>query len=211
MATQLWLESVRNGSGVDMTPPGSLSSDTDLPLLTARGAGEQLLSANTVLGPTSGVQIKDGIPTPVSWWYRVNAVTISGAITKNFWMAESNMSANVGAQVIIDRCDSSGAFISTVHNSEKGTELPVGTRAAQNWNTGTVTSTTFDDGDHIRVRVYGNDVGTMASGFSFNMAVSGTTAAADGDSYVTFTETITAYSAVPRVPRFTPYPQLLSH
>lgn len=202
MATQLWLEKLTINIAED------LSTDDDHALLTARSTnGVASVGEATVAGPTSGIQIG-----PSSWWYRVNAVTIAGAITKNFWMSESNMSANVGAQVIIDRCDGTGAFISTVQNSEKGTELPVGTRAAQNWNTGTVTSTDFSDGDYIRVRVYGNDVGTMASGHTFNCSSGGPTAAADGDSYVTFTETITAYTPpVDRVPRFTPYPQLLSH
>jgi hypothetical protein len=125
-------------------------------------------------------------------------VTISGTITPNFWMSESNMSANVGAQVIIDRCNSTGTFISTVLNSEKGTELPVTTRDAQNWAP-TPTSTDFNDGDYIRVRIYGNDVGAgMASGHTFTLGFGGGSGSAD-DSYVTFTETITEYSA--RIPR----------
>ena len=206
MATQLFLGRPIVG---DDTPPGNLSADNDHMLLTALDIGFLVSSANTVTGPTAGVQVGNAKHT---WWYQVNAVTISGAITKNFWMSESNMSANVGAQCIIDRCDSAGTFVSTVENSEKGTELPVTTRAAQNWNTGTVTSTNFADGDYIRVRVYGNDIGTMATGFTFDLSAGGTTAAADGDSYVTFTETIVAYTPpVARVPKSTPYPQLLAH
>lgn len=188
----------------------SESSDIDLALSTTRGSGMSERATNTVLGPTSGVQVKDGA-TPASWWYRVNAVTISGAITKNFWMSESNMSANVGAQVIIDRHDSALAFVSTVQNSESGVELPVTTATAQNWNTGTVTSTTFADGDYIRVRVYGNDVGTMASGHTFNFGFGGPTAGSAGDSYVTFTETITAYTPATDKPYRHPFIQLLSH
>jgi hypothetical protein len=203
MATQLFLGKLNSNDAPD------LSAYDDHLLKTARDTVSQSAGTSTVTGPTSGVSITN--VAPHSWWYRVNAVTISGAITKNVWMSESNMSANVGAQVIIDRCDGSGTFISTVENSEKGTELPATTRAAQNWATGTVTSTTFADGDYIRVRVYGNDGGgTMATGYTFDLSTGGTTAAADGDSYVTFTETITEYVAVARVPYSTPYPQLLA-
>lgn len=203
MATQLFLQDPTFGEEV------ALSTDTDLFLYTTRRAGVGSRSGSTVTGPTSGIQIGTVL---ISYWYQVNAVTISGAITKNLWMSESNMSANVGAQTIIDRCDSSGTFISTVENSEKGTELPVTTATAQNWSTGTVTSTTFADGDYIRLRVYGNDVGTMATGFSFALGAGAASAGVDGDSYVTFTETITAFvAAAPRVPRFTPMPQLLAH
>lgn len=206
MATRFYLYRTATG---DATPPGNLSSDVDLPLLLSRDTETAVeAGVNTVAGPTAGVQIGG---TLRSWWVRVNAVTIASAITKNFWMAESNMAANVGAQVIVDRYDGSAVFVSTVQNSELGTELPVTTRAAQNWATGTVTSTTFSDGDYIRVRVYGNDVGTMASGHTFNLQTGATSAGVDGDSWIEFTETITEYVASTRVPRFKPYPQLLAH
>ncbi len=186
MPTQLFLKDA-------LFSDDSESSDQDLALSTTRGSGAVATNTATSTGPTSGIQV--GIATPRSWWYRVNAVTISGAITKNLWMSESNMSANVGAQVIIDRHDSALAFVSTVANHERGTELIVGTSTAENWNTGTVTSTSFNAGDYIRVRVYGNDGGgTMASGFTFNFNYNGTTGGADGDSFVTFTETIVAYT-----------------
>ena len=202
MATQLFLVN-------DLRSDDSESSDTDFALSTTRGTGSVSDSVNTVAGPTSGVQIASGAPR--SWWYRVNAVTISGAITKNLWFRESNMAANAGAQVIIDRHDSALAFVSTVANHERGVELVVGVDTAENWATGTVTSTTFADGDYIRVRVYINDVGTMASGHTATFNYDGPTAAALGDSYVTFTETIDAYvPAAPRVPYSTPMPQLLA-
>ena len=205
MATQLF---VRDEAAAD------LSADVDKLLELTRGAGSTGTNASTVTGPTAGVQIGN---TKRSWWYRVDAVTISGTITKNFWMSESNMSANVTAQVIIDRCDSTGAFISTVQNSEFGTELPVTTRAAQNWTTGTVTSTNFATGDYIRVQIYGNDATatTMASGFTFEAFYGGPTAAADGDSYVTFTETIPAWTGgggpAANPPQRRRFPQLLAH
>ena len=199
MATQLFLLTPGT-AGADDTPPGNLSADWDHPLDTARGASGISAGISTVNGPTAGIQLATASAAPgLSWWYRVNAVTISGAITKNLWGQESAMTANAGLQTIIDRCDGTGTFVSTVENSEFGTEMKAGAYAVNNWATGTVTSTAFADGDYIRVRVYFNDAGgTMASGAFVYVAWRGPTAGAEGDSYVTFTETITEY--VPPLP-----------
>lgn len=151
------------------------------------------ISANTatVAGPTAGVQLNDVNNNPMSFLSNpLNGVTISGTITFNLWGSESNMSANVGFDALVERCDGSGNVISTIARSEFGSELAVTTRAVNNW-TAAPTSTTLNQGDTIRVTVFGNDVGTMASGFSFNLGFSGTTDAVDGDSYVQFTEAIT--------------------
>ena len=43
--------------------------------------------------------------------------------------------------------------------------------------------------------MFADDAGTMASGFTFSARFNGTTAAADGDTYVTFTETFSFESA----------------
>lgn len=193
MATQFFLA---NPDTFDHDPPGNLSTDADQLLQLDRTGfgGEIRRGAATVAGPTAGVQIGS---TKVSYWTNpLAAVTISGTMTMNLWMDENNMSANVGAQVIVERCDGTGAFISTILNSEKGIELPVTTPTAQNW-TATPTSTTLADGDRIRLRVYGNDVGTMASGFTFELSAGAPTAAALGDSWIQFTETITESTGAP--------------
>lgn len=158
------------------------------PLSLTRGSTlDNFDIANTVAGTTLGLEIPPAryfISPPLD-----ADVTISGTITFNLWMNESNMAANAGAQCIIERVDSQGAIVSTVVNSEKGTELPVTTSAAQNW-TATPTSTAFLKGDRIRIRVAANDGGgTMASGYVVEHDYNGPTAAANGDSYVTFTET----------------------
>lgn len=200
MATQLFLAVP---SGPDSTPPGSLSTDNDHLLRLTRDAGSATQSANTVNGPTAGVQIG---ATPRSWWTNpLAAVTISGTMTMNLWMFENNMSANVGAQVLVERCDGAGTFISTILNSERGTELVVTTSTAENW-TASPTSTTLANGDRIRLRVYGNDVGTMATGFTFTLTAGAASAGIDGDSYIQFTETITEFVNVSGV---APHPQFI--
>lgn len=193
MATQFFFSSA--SATLDLTPPGNLSADVDLQMNLVRDAGLGVAGANTVAGPTSGVQI--GSITR-SWWTQpLSAVTISGTVTLNVWMSETNMSANVGAQVTIDWYDNSGTSLKgTVLNSEKGTEVPVTTRAAQNW-TAAPTSSALANGDRLRIRVWGNDVGTMGSGFGFEFASGAPSAAADGDSWVQFTEAVSLYTAAP--------------
>lgn len=190
MPTQLFFADI---TASEITPPGNLSSDFDLAMKAGRSAGVTNTLTSTVAGPTSGVQATKAGAVPLSWWYRVNAITIAGPITKNIWGAEGTTGANAGVQTIIDRCDSAGAFISTVENSEFGTELS-GSSAVNNWSTGSVTSTIFATGDYLRIRLYANDAGgTMTAADSFTFYVGGTTAGASGDSYITFTEDISAY------------------
>lgn len=209
MPTQFFLF---DAEALDQTPPGNLSTDVDLRLgLATRDAAADLsVPTDTVAGPTAGIQVGSSAAQPRSWYSpTLTGVTITGTVTLNVWMREFAMADNVGAQVMVDRCSSTGAFISTIVNSEKGTELTT-TMAAQNW-TATPTSTTLATGDRIRVRVYGNDVGTMGAGGVFYLQAGAATAGATGDSYVTFTETITEGAApAGRVPYVSPYPQLLA-
>lgn len=194
MATQLWLSA--RGVDVSGTPDKAWSgeqlvgiSSTFTPtlypcLLSAGAGGGSSGGASTVAGPTAGLTTTwVWVSPPLS-----SAVTISGTITFNLWMTENNMSANVGAQCVVRRMDSTGTVASTVVvNSEKGTELPL-TSAVQNW-TATPTSTAFAKGDRIAIEVLGNDGGgTMATGFQFNLA-SGGSAANLAESYVQFNET----------------------
>jgi len=155
-----------------------------------QGTSFSTLTTSTVAGPTSGIEIVVASTDPVDWISDGLAagVTISGTITFNLWGLESNMSANAGFQVVIERLDSQFAFVSTVVNSERGVEL--GTAAAVNNWTAAPTSTTFSRGDHLRFRIAINDVGTMGTGFTTDFYYGGP-AAAQGDSFVSFTEAVT--------------------
>lgn len=175
-------------------------------LATTRGGG---VSSQTVTTTASGNHIE----TPSWWIYRVNAVTISGTITFNFWGLESAMTVNAGLACVISRYDGSGNFVSDVvaqGNANHADGVELGTSAAVMAWTATPTSTSFADGDWIVVKPHVDAVGTMGSGaVDFNYG--GSTGGSNGDSFVTFTETIEAYTPADRVPRFTPYPQLLPH
>jgi hypothetical protein len=71
----------------------------------------------------------------------------------------------------------------------------------------------ISDGQRLRIRIYIDDTGSLAmgAGQTATLYYAGTSGGASGDSFLTFTQTLTEFSAVERVPRFTSYPQLLAH
>lgn len=122
-------------------------------------------------------------------------VTISGTITFNAWGLESSMSANFGLACRVHRLDNLGVLVSQIIDSPRNVEL--GTSAAvQNW-TGSPTSTAMQKGDRLMVVYCFDEVGTGASGFTATFNYDGPTAAANGDTYITFTETFGFLTATP--------------
>ncbi len=213
MATQLFL--------LDTAPDVHLGTDsvrltgtatgwTSRALGTARGSGVVAVAATqSVAGATVGVELGwSGANVTREWISPPLAadVTIAGTITANIWASESSMSANVAINVVVDviRANATGTRNSNtvveIARSTNTVELALTTRTANNF-TVTPTSTAANRGDRLRVRVFGDDsaAATMASGFSFDGSYNGTTAAADGDSYVSFTETFAFESATPGV------------
>lgn len=206
MATTLFLQKTLATTHRGFNTPGltgAARSWAVLDLLTTRGAGVvQSLNTSTVAGPTLGLEISlsggsgEWLSPPVS-----ADVTISGTITANIWASENNMSANVAINVIIDivranSFDANGSNeIVNIVKSTRTTEVAVTTNAVNNFTTGMTsgayTGQTLNRGDRLRIRVFGDDAGTMASGFTFVIGYAGTTGAADGDTFVTFTEDIT--------------------
>jgi hypothetical protein len=189
MATQLFLiQSVPDfsrGEG-DADLLGTTRNWVARSLSTSRGSGAISNTATSVTGPTVGIDMAgalEWISGPLD-----QDVTISGTISLNLWGLESSMNANAAIGVIIERLNSQGARVSTISQSIDDAEL--GTAAAVNTWTATPTSTNMLKGDRIRVRVYFDDAPatTMATGFTLTLVYAGTTAAASGDSYITFTE-----------------------
>lgn len=201
MATTLFLRgSAGDGafvSGVHRgTNTAKLNGSTSgwAPLLAHTSRGNSTIAegsdnTSTVAGATSGVEVVSG-SFPLEWIsLPLDAgVTISGTITVNLWALESNMSANVAINAIIDRLDSTGAIVSTIAQTARTTEVAVTTATVNNF-TVTPTSTAMLKGERIRIRVYGDDAGTMASGFTFAVNYGRNTGAANGDSFITFNET----------------------
>src|SRR6266550_2181330 len=117
MATPLYLTTTAS----DLDTGTVVYNQASLTRVVSAGTG----TTNTVAGPTSGVAATATAGGQLLAWFTqpLDPVTISGTITFNVGMSESNAQANTGAQVIVERCDGAGNVISTVVNSEKGVEL----------------------------------------------------------------------------------------
>ncbi len=193
MATQLFLRADSYETHLGDNPTnlaGSAVGWAGRVLLAARGSGVSVFTASTVTGPTNGIEVASG-GDPGSFLTPPLAadVTISGAVTGNIWASESNMSANVAINFVVDKVASVDGAITQIVKSANTAEVAVTTRAANNFTATPGAGVACKRGDRLRVRVFGDDAGTMATGFTFNMGFSGATAGADGDTYVSFTET----------------------
>lgn len=200
MATQVFLihrtdanaDTHRGGGGSRLDGVGT--GWTVMPCNTTRGTTATFVdSVLTVTGPTNGVEATlagnpiEFISPPVA-----QDVTISGTITANIWAHEDNLSANVAINVVIDIIRATDNSIVNIVKSTNTTELGTSS-AAVNFTTGMTsgayTAQTVNRGDRLRIRVFGDDAGTMATGFHYEFRFSGPTGGSAGDTYVTFTET----------------------
>ena len=206
MATRLYLRTLHADCQIGwgyQNLRGTVTGFNAMPLSTSKGAGVAAgQNTNTVTGPTAGIEANGEFSFGTDWISPPLAadVTISGTITANIWAAENSMSANVAinCQILIARANDEGTgwnVLQEIVKSTRVTELALTTRAVNNFTTGMTsgayTGQTANRGDRLIVRPFGDDAGTMASGFSFNIGYNGATDGADGDTWVEFTETIT--------------------
>jgi hypothetical protein len=121
----------------------------------------------------------------------LDAVTISGTITANVRALESNAMANYGVGMKVLKIPSGGGAATSIAAGNNTAELGV-TEAA--WN-GTLTlngTPSIAAGDMIGILIaYGSIGGTSASGFTASCFYAGTSSGASGDTFVTFSATIT--------------------
>lgn len=161
-----------------------------LAINTVQGTSATTHSTPTVNGPTAGIE-DNGTTFPVNW---ISApldanVTIAAPIESNLRMSRSSASNNMGPQIVIERIDAQGVVQETVLNSEMGTEN-ASTETVMNWSA-LPTSTAFNRGDRIRVRVAYNDAGGTASTGGTETFWFDGAAGATGDSYIIFGDSLT--------------------
>jgi hypothetical protein len=148
-------------------------------------------SSNTVASGTARYRFGGNNGGPFTWVSPPidRDVTIASTVTFNLWGSESSMSANVQIACRVERILGDGSLSATavVAGTVFGTELGTAI-AAQNF-TATPTSTAFKRGDRLLITPYFTNIGTQAAGFTVTFGYDGATAGANGDSYVTFTET----------------------
>lgn len=160
---------------------------------TARGGGLVASAATaTVAGPTSGVEAVIGT-LPGVWISQPLAadVTISGSITWNIWAAESSNSANVAINGVIEKVDGATGAFAVIDTTVRTTEVALTTRAVNNFAKTPAAGVLCKKGDRLRVRIFGDDAGTMGTGFTFTIGFGLGSAGADGDTFLTLTENLT--------------------
>jgi len=225
MATQLFFRVAVSDYGTgnnDAKLDGTASGWQSRLLSLTRGAVSNGHLANTVAGPTNGVE-SVASSLPIVWYSPpLDAdVTISGSVTWNLRASESANNANTAINGRLEVIDGATGAITLIDQTARITELSTGETAA-NFAETPAAGVACKRGDRLRVRVFGDDAGTMGSGFTFTFFVDGPTAAASGDSYLTLTENLTFVSepagtqvfptdtAILPAPSFSAYATLLS-
>jgi hypothetical protein len=175
---------------------------TNRTMTTTAGTGLTLSQTTaTVAGATAGVEVNDATTlNPFAWYSDPLAadVTISGVITVNIWAIESSNSANVAINARIEKVDgANGNVITVIATTARTTELGTASRTLQSFTVTPAAGVLCKKGDRLRVRIFGDDAGTMGSGFTFHISYDGPTAAADGDTWIQTTENLTFITATP--------------
>ncbi len=195
MATQLFFRNAAADvmSGWSNRLDGAGSTWTAKNLTTTRGAAATSNASGTLAGPTAGIEVSSGAVGKIEWLTApLDAdITISGSITWNLRAAESAMAANVAINGILEKIDGATGAITLIDQTARVTELAVTTEGANNFAETPAAGIACKRGDRLRVRVFGDDAGTMGAGETFTFWWDGPTAAASGDSYLTLTENLT--------------------
>lgn len=196
MATTLYFRSDNGDYGTghnDAKLNGSSSGWTNRSLSTSRGSNAASATVTTVAGPTNGIEINGTLPF-VFYTPPLDAdVTISGSVTWNLRAAESSMSANAAINAVLEVIDGTTGTITAIDTTARTTELGT-SEAANNFSETPGAGVACKRGDRLRVRVFADDAGTMASGFTVTFWYAGPTGGGSGDSFITLTEDLTFVS-----------------
>lgn len=183
MATQLFLRNTAS----DLGGAGQKA------LSTSRGAASQTAITTTTASGTNIAVTSTAGGQALTWFSdALPGQTVTGTVDINIRGRESTTSVNVGAGIVIERVNSSGVVQSTILSDRTvpATITEYSTSDAAKSSTGlAITSTTFANGDRIKVTLKVRNVGTMAAGTATN-TFDGPTSGAAGDTYVTFSQTI---------------------
>ena len=184
--------------GFDPNSSGG-GSDDEMLITPTRGAGAQSLVTNVAASDPIGPLLTNGAGGNIVTFYTkpLDAVTISGNVTMNLRGLESAMTVNVASSVVIYQMQNNGQDYSPsrpVINLADATEAGT-TESAHNF-TAAPTSRTLVAGDRLVFFIRWIPVGTTGAGTA-TFFLDGPTAAASGDSFITFTETIRELASLP--------------
>ena len=166
------------------------------------GAASTTAVTNTTASGTNIQVTKTAAGQVLTWFSQpLGATTISGSVTVNIRGLESSTSANAKAGITIEHTDVLGNVLSTI---VANTAVPTSSSEYTTSDTAknasfTPTSTSIAGTHRIKVTLFVKNQGTMGGGFTVTNSYDGPTAAAAGDTYVTFTENLfPAYSGGPQ-------------
>lgn len=152
----------------------------------ARGSGAAASTPINVATVSSGTWVSIGF-----WATRaVEPFTFAGSVSFNLWGLENNTQANAGLGLRIYSFTAAGGLGSQIIQISSSTEL-TGSAAAYSAS-GTPSSTSIASNAILVFEVGAVNIGTMGSGSgrTVDFFYDASSAAAQGDSYVTFTENI---------------------
>lgn len=178
---------------------GSTSGWLARKLLTTADTAGITDNASAVAGPTAGVEVcNTATSNPGEWITDPLAadVTISGVTTGNLWAAEADMNENVAINYVIDKVAATDGTITQIVASARTTEVALTTRAVNNFTATPGAGVACNRGDRIRVRVFGDDAGTMGATGTFTFGYSGNVVQL-AESWVQLTENLTFETSDP--------------
>lgn len=191
------------------------TASVDREAWTSPGAGVQTDVTNTTTGFTAPLQVTDTAGGTVVDWFTptLTAFTLGGAVRVN---AHGQQSGGGGidevcmaVQIAVVDGDGTNAVV-WAFGSHGGPEVGAGSEETHSWLVAgddlAVTS-----GKRLRIRFSWDDYDiAMLTGRTPTFYYAGTTGGASGDTFLTFTQTLTELVAADRVPYVNPMPQFLA-
>lgn len=131
------------------------------------------------------------ISNPVDGEQNVSAGA-SGTVTFNLWAAEDNMNNNIQVGARLFRWSANDGTETLIASANDGVELGTGAPAAMNFTVNPAANVVLLNGDRIVVKYYAANLAATATAVGTNRCTyNGTTAGANGDSYVILTDDLT--------------------
>jgi hypothetical protein len=197
------LSFVSEPAGTTIYPTDTASAvstaSVDREAWTSRGAGVLTDVTNTATGPTSPIQVTDSAGgTVVDWFTKpLTAFTLSGAVRCNIREMVSDTTANVGICVQIARVAGDGTS-PTVWGTSMG-DIELGAIEGARSFLVAGDDLAISDGQRLRIRLLIDDnsngnSAVMVSGYTATTYYA-STGGASGDTWLTFTQTLTEYSS----------------
>ena len=189
-------------SASDIVDQGSTINEKALS--TSRGAASTTGVVNAVTGPTAGIKMTVTAGGNELEWYsgRIGPVTLSGPALVNLRGLQSNVASNGGLRVELHRVEDDGTgavwwcgglLVRSGFQGSLATSTQAHSAKVMGAPLGFV-------GHRLRLRVFADESYTqvwqhMAASGTVTLQFDGPTGGAAGDSFITFTETITDYTA----------------